>query len=90
LRLGTIITTQLRQRLLLSAGDALQDTFANHLHKGLFLRFPNLRMAAIESGSAWVFHLFEKLTKSYGHIRQIYKEDPRETFNRHVWVSPFY
>ena len=39
----------------LFSGDALQDTFANHLHNGLFLRFPNLRMASIESGSTWVF-----------------------------------
>ncbi|MCB0936890.1 MAG: amidohydrolase family protein, partial [Mycobacterium sp.] len=52
--------------------------------------FPNLRMACIESGSGWVFHLFEKLTKSYGQIPFIYQEDPRETFKRHVWVSPFY
>jgi predicted TIM-barrel fold metal-dependent hydrolase len=74
----------------LFSGDPIQDTFANHLHNGLFLRFPNLRMASIESGSAWVFHLFEKLTKSYGQIPFIYKEDPRETFKRHVWVSPFY
>lgn len=43
----------------LFSGEAIQDTFANHLHNGLFLRFPNLRMAAIESGSTWVFHLFE-------------------------------
>jgi predicted TIM-barrel fold metal-dependent hydrolase len=74
----------------LFSGDAIQDTFANHLHNGLFLRFPNLRMASIESGSTWVFHLFEKLTKSWGQIPFIYKEDPRETFRRHVWVSPFY
>ena len=47
-------------------------------------------MASIESGSTWVFHLFEKLTKSFGQIPQIYQEDPRETFKRHVWVSPFY
>ncbi len=66
----------------LFSGDPLQDTFANHLHKGLFHRFPNLRMACIESGSAWVFHLFEKLTKSYGQIPFIYQEDPRETFKR--------
>ncbi len=68
----------------LFSGDPLQDTFANHLHKGLFHRFPNLRMACIESGSAWVFHLFEKLAKSYGQIPFIYQEDPRETFKRHV------
>jgi hypothetical protein len=37
-----------------------------------------------------VFHLFEKLAKSYGQVPQLYPEDPRETFRRHVWVSPFY
>ncbi len=74
----------------LFSGDALQDTFANHLHNGLFLRFPNLRMASIESGSGWVFHLFEKLTKSYGQVPHLFPEDPRETFKRHLWVSPFY
>lgn len=74
----------------LFSGDPMHDTFANHLHKGLFHRFPNLRMACIETGSAWVFHLFEKLTKSYGQTPQIYQEDPRDVFKRHVWVSPFY
>ena len=52
----------------LVSADAMQDTFANHLAHGLFHRFPNLRMASIETGSAWVFHLFEKLTKSYGQM----------------------
>jgi predicted TIM-barrel fold metal-dependent hydrolase len=41
-------------------------------------------------GSAWVFHLFEKLTKTYGQVPHLFPEDPRETFRRHVWVSPFY
>ena len=47
----------------LFSGNALQDTFANLLDAGHFHRFPNIRMASIESGSDWVFHLFEKLTK---------------------------
>jgi predicted TIM-barrel fold metal-dependent hydrolase len=47
-------------------------------------------MASIEVGSAWVFHLFEKLTKTYGQVPHLFPEDPRETFKRHVWVSPFY
>ncbi len=76
-------------RALFSA-DPLQDTFASHLNLHLFHRFPNLRMASIESGSTWVFHLFEKMTKNYGQIPHIYPEDPRITFKRHVWVSPFY
>ncbi len=67
-----------------------QDTFANLLAHHHFARFPNLRMAAIETGSDWVFHLDEKLKKSWGQTPHSYPEDPRETFRRHVWVSPFY
>jgi predicted TIM-barrel fold metal-dependent hydrolase len=74
----------------LISANSLQDTIASHLALGLFHRFPNLRMASIEVGSDWVFHLFEKLTKSYGQVPHLYPEDPRETVKRHIWVSPFY
>jgi predicted TIM-barrel fold metal-dependent hydrolase len=47
-------------------------------------------VASIETGSDWVFHLYEKLKKSWGQTPQAYPEDPRQTFKRHVWVSPFY
>ncbi len=76
-------------RSLLSA-DHHQDNFANLLAHGHFARYPNLRIASIESGSTWVFHLFEKLKKSFGQTPRAYPEDPRVTFKRHVWVSPFY
>jgi predicted TIM-barrel fold metal-dependent hydrolase len=76
-------------RSLLSA-NAIQDTMANLLAHRLFHRFPNVRVASIETGSDWVFHLMEKLTKSFGQTPHAYPEDPRETFRRHVWVSPFY
>ena len=75
---------------MLASSNAIQDTFANLLAHGLFARFRNLRVASIETGSDWVFHLFEKLKKSYGQTPHAYPEDPRETFRRHVWVSPFY
>ena len=74
----------------IASSNAIQDTFANLLAHGLFARFPNLRIASIETGSDWVFHLYEKLTKSFGQTPRAYPEDPRETFRRHVWVSPFY
>ncbi len=74
----------------LASSNAIQDTIANLLAHRLFQRFPNLRIASIETGSEWVFHLFEKLTKSFGQTPHAYPEDPRETFKRHVWVSPFY
>ena len=74
----------------LVSANALQDTIASHLSLGLFHRFPNLRIATIETGSDWVFHLFDKLKKSYSQTPSAYPEDPRETFRRHVWVSPYY
>ena len=37
-----------------------------------------------------MFHLFDKLKKSFGQTPRAYPEDPRETFRRHVWVSPYY
>jgi predicted TIM-barrel fold metal-dependent hydrolase len=76
-------------RSLLSASP-IQDTFANLLAHQLFHRFTNLRVASIETGSEWVGHLFAKLKKSYGQTPRAYPEDPRETFRRHVWVSPYY
>ena len=74
----------------LTSYNPIQDTIANLLAHRLFERYPNLRVASIETGSDWVFHLFEKLTKSWGQTPHAYPEDPRETFKRHVWVSPFY
>jgi predicted TIM-barrel fold metal-dependent hydrolase len=70
--------------------DAIHDTVAAMLADGFFQRFPNIRVASIELGSAWAFHLFEKLDKVHGQTPYAFAEDPRETFRRHVWVSPFY
>jgi predicted TIM-barrel fold metal-dependent hydrolase len=74
----------------LTSANPMQDTIASLLSLRLFERFPNLRVASIETGSDWVFHLFQKLKKSFGQTPYLYPEDPRETFRRHVWVSPYY
>jgi predicted TIM-barrel fold metal-dependent hydrolase len=74
----------------LASANPLQDTIASMLALHLFDRFPRLRVASIETGSEWVFHLFQKLKKSFGQSPFYYPEDPRDTFRRHVWVSPFY
>ena len=70
--------------------DAIHDTVAAMLASGFFHRYPNLRVASIELGSEWVFHLHKKLKKSFGQTPFMYQEDPVETFRRHVWVSPYY
>ncbi|CAN5477955.1 amidohydrolase family protein [soil metagenome] len=70
--------------------DPIHDTVAAMLADQFFFRFPNIRVASIELGSAWAFHLFEKLEKTFGQAPFAFQEDPRETFRRHVWVSPYY
>jgi predicted TIM-barrel fold metal-dependent hydrolase len=70
--------------------NAVHDTVAAMLADRFFTRFPNIRLASIELGSDWAMQLFTKLKKSYGQAPYAYPEDPRETFRRHVWVSPYY
>ncbi|WP_208029325.1 amidohydrolase family protein [Rhabdothermincola sediminis] len=68
----------------------IADTVASFLADGIFLRFPNIRVATIENGSEWVRPLFGRLKKSFQMRGPMWQEDPRETFRRHVWVAPFY
>jgi predicted TIM-barrel fold metal-dependent hydrolase len=68
----------------------ISDAVASLIAEGVFARFPNLRLATIESGSEWVGPLFKKLRKAYGQHAYAFAEDPIETFRRHVWVSPYY
>ena len=68
----------------------ISDTIASLLADGVFSRFPGIRVATIENGAEWVGPLFAKLKKAYQMRAARWSEDPRETFRRHVWVSPFY
>ncbi|KPM52057.1 amidohydrolase [Frankia sp. R43] len=76
-------------RALLSP-TAVADTFAALLAQGTMHRNPQLRFAAIETGSDWVTPLFKSLKKSFVQGGEAWAEDPRETFRRQVWVSPFH
>jgi predicted TIM-barrel fold metal-dependent hydrolase len=68
----------------------ISDTIASFLADGVFQRFPNLRLATIENGAEWVAPLMGRLTKTFKMKGPLHGEDPRDTFRRHVWVSPFY
>lgn len=68
----------------------ISDTVASFLADGVFTRFPRIRVATIENGAEWVRPLFGKLEKVWQMRRPMWEEDPRETFRRHVYVSPFY
>jgi predicted TIM-barrel fold metal-dependent hydrolase len=66
------------------------ETMAALICHGVFDRFPNVRVASIESGSEWVLTLKKKLTKTFGQLADAFKEDPVTTLAEHVWVSPYY
>jgi predicted TIM-barrel fold metal-dependent hydrolase len=68
----------------------ISDSVASMIADGVFKRFPNVRVASVENGSDWVPPLFGKLAKVYKMRKPMFDEDPRDTFRRHVWVSPFY
>jgi predicted TIM-barrel fold metal-dependent hydrolase len=56
----------------------------------LFDRFPNLRVATIETGADWVRPLLKKLRSAAVQAPDAWKAHPVELFQKHVWVSPFF
>jgi predicted TIM-barrel fold metal-dependent hydrolase len=74
---------------LLSASP-IRDTMASMISDKLFERYPNLRVATIETGSDWVAPLLKKMKTVSVQLPGEFSADPVETFRRHVWVSPFF
>jgi predicted TIM-barrel fold metal-dependent hydrolase len=58
---------------------------------GLFHRHPRVRVCSIEMGANWVPWLIQSFRRAYGISPKDFPDgDPVETFNRHVWISPFH
>jgi predicted TIM-barrel fold metal-dependent hydrolase len=68
----------------------ISDAVASLIGEGVFTRFPNIRLATIESGSEWVGPLVKKLKKAYGQHTYAFAENPLDTLRNHVYVSPYY
>ena len=66
------------------------DTYAALICHGVFDRFPNVRIASIESGSSWVPDLAKRLRNAYSKMPPAFAQDPVEALRKHVWVAPFY
>ena len=69
---------------------AIYDFLITLAYDKLFERFPNLRIASIENGSAFIRDLFRKLESSKIRMPHYYGEDPVELFKTHVWINPFW
>jgi predicted TIM-barrel fold metal-dependent hydrolase len=74
---------------LLSASP-IRDTMASLIADKVFERFPNVRVATIETGSDWVAPLLKKLRSISIQMPGEFAHDPYELFLEHVWVSPFF
>jgi predicted TIM-barrel fold metal-dependent hydrolase len=74
---------------LLSASP-IHDMMASLMSDRLFERFPNLRVATIETGSSWVSPLLQRLRKTAVQLPHAFGVDPYDLFMEHVWVSPFF
>jgi predicted TIM-barrel fold metal-dependent hydrolase len=57
----------------------------------IFVRFPNVRLASVENGSAYLETLLRRVAsaqhKMPGHFKG---HDPIELFKRQVWINPFW
>ena len=74
---------------LLSASP-IHDMMASLIADKVFDRFPNVRVATIETGSGWVGPLLKKLQSLRVQVPHEFDSDPVEQFREHVWVSPFF
>ena len=75
---------------MMSIERAIYDFLASLIFDQLFDRFPNLRVASVENGAEFLPDLFRKFKSINRKIPGLFKEDPVETFRRHVWINPFW
>jgi predicted TIM-barrel fold metal-dependent hydrolase len=69
---------------------AAYDFLITLSYEKLYERFPGLRIASVENGSEFLPDLFRKLGQSHARTPGYYREDPSESFRRHVWINPFW
>lgn len=68
----------------------IADSMAAMVCHGALERHPDLRIVSVENGSEWVGPLLARLEKAYGQMPGSFKRNPRDTFQRQVFVAPFY
>jgi predicted TIM-barrel fold metal-dependent hydrolase len=77
-------------RMLTSGKRAVEDTFSAFVCHGVFTRFPDLKVASIESGGDWVVPLLDHMEDTYRKMPHAFEENPVDAFRRNVYVSPFH
>jgi predicted TIM-barrel fold metal-dependent hydrolase len=68
----------------------MEDTMTAFCCHGVFARFPELRVASIESGGDWVAGFVAHLADVHRKMPHAFDGDPVDQFKKHVYVSPFH
>jgi predicted TIM-barrel fold metal-dependent hydrolase len=69
----------------------VQDTVASWVCHGALFRFPDLKIAVVENGSAWLKPLLETLADVYKKAPEGFgMQDPVAAIKKSIHVSPFY
>jgi len=70
--------------------QAIRDYLLSIVFENMFERFPNLRVASIENGAQYLPDLLAKIRSTANKMPGYWKDDPIDTFRRHVWINPFW
>jgi len=71
-------------------GRPIADSLSAVICHGVFDRFPNVRIASLENGSAWLEPLLKRMENIYHKMPKSFTRNPVETFREHIYISPFY
>lgn len=69
---------------------AAGDFVISSVFEKMFDRFPNLRMASVENGSAFLPDTIKKLTSTHHKMPGYFTEHPVETLRQNWWINPFW
>jgi predicted TIM-barrel fold metal-dependent hydrolase len=77
-------------RNVLLKGRAVSDFYGALVCHKIFERFDGLRLVSVENGASWIPGLLHRLADAHSRNPGYFDEDPVVSFNRHVWVTPFW
>lgn len=73
-----------------SLARPIMDSLSALICHGVFDRHPNIRIACVENSADWVGPLLKRFDRVYGQMPKSFKRHPRDTFHKHVFISPAY
>jgi predicted TIM-barrel fold metal-dependent hydrolase len=66
------------------------DAVASWVCHGALFRFPELKVAVIENGSAWLVPLLDQMADVYKKMPEVFPGDPVEEIRNRIHISPFW